>query len=291
MLLGDTQLAEFAVQVVLGEGQNVGVCHGVVTWIHLVHYGGGVVALVRQRKVVVVDQSGGMMMVVDAVHERRGVVVMDDGRVVSRVVMEDGGIMVQQTVNVVQRCAMMMQLGVVEIGGMLVFVDVLVLMHDVVVDLRLRVVQEMVRFVVHNLGHVVDGLHLVDGAVVDDLGGWCVVHVHRGGDGGCAIGVVMVNRVLFDKRPVGSVDHDGRRVTQVNAAVGVVHIAVVEVSMVKFAVVEVRMVKLAVVVPGMMQITIMRTIGEVLDFVCMMRKQTRFDGQSQCQDTDDSLHY
>lgn len=139
MGLSDAHLAVFAVQVVLGEGQQVGMAvHVQVGRVYgLGHYG--------SMRVVVVHEWGSMVMV----HKRCRVV----------------GVMVQ--VGVVQVGVVQVSVTSVQVG---VLIDVCVVVDDVMIDHGVPVVQEVVGLIVHNLVHMMYGLHLVDGLVADNLG-------------------------------------------------------------------------------------------------------------------------
>lgn len=197
MGLSDAHLAVFAVQMVLGKGQQVGMAvHVQVGWVDGLGHQGCV-------RVMVVHQGGSMMMV----HQR------------SRVV----GVVVQ--VAVVQ---VSVQMGVL--------IDMCVVVDDVMIDHGVPVVQEVVGFIVHNLVHMVHWLHLVDGLVADNLGrGMHMSVMMHIGMSVMHISVIQVSRVavvMIDWMCVhmmfATIDHNGRAVTQVHT-VRVMHIGVHEV--------------------------------------------------------------
>lgn len=190
MGLSDAHLAVFAVQMVLGKGQQVGMAVHVQV--------GRVDGLGHQGCVrVMVVHKGGSMMVV---HQR------------SRVV----GVVVQ--VAVVQ---VSVQMGVL--------IDMCVVVDDVMIDHGVPVVQEVVGFIVHNLVHMVHRLHLVDGLVADNLGRGMHMSVmmHIGVIQVSRVAVVMIDWMCVHMM-FATIDHNGRAVTQVHT-VRVMHIGVHEV--------------------------------------------------------------
>lgn len=190
MGLSDAHLAVFAVQMVLGKGQQVGMAVHVQV--------GRVDGLGHQGCVrVMVVHKGSSVMVV---HQR------------SRVV----GVVVQ--VAVVQ---VSVQMGVL--------VDMCVVVDDVMIDHGVPVVQEVVGFIVHNLVHMVHWLHLVDGLVADNLGRGMHMSVmmHIGVIQVSRVAVVMIDWMCVHMM-FATIDHNGGAVTQVHT-VRVMHIGVHEV--------------------------------------------------------------
>lgn len=202
MSLSDAHLAVFAVQMVLGKGQQVGMAVHVQV--------GGVDGLGHQGcvRVMVVHKGGGMMMV----HQR------------SRVV----GVVVQVAVVQVSVVQVSVQMGVL--------IDMCVVVDDVMIDHGVPVVQEVVGFIVHNLVHMVHRFHLVDGLVADNLGrGMHMSVMMHIGMSVMHIGVIQVSRVavvMIDWMCVhmmfATIDHNGGAVTQVHT-VRVMHIGIHEV--------------------------------------------------------------
>lgn len=205
MGLSDAHLAVFAVQMVLGKGQQVGMAvHVQVGWVDGLGHQGCV-------RVMMVHKGGSMMMV----HQR------------SRVV----GVVVQVAV---------VQVGVVQVSVVVqvmgVLIDMCVVVDDVMIDHGVPVVQEVVGLIVHNLVHMMHWLHLMNGLVADNLGrGMHMSVMMHIGMSVMHISVIQVSRVavvMIDWMCVhmmfATIDHNGRAVAQVNA-VRVMHIGIHEV--------------------------------------------------------------
>lgn len=185
MGLSDAHLAVFAVQVVLGKGQQVGMAvHVQMGRVYgLGHYG--------SVRVMVVNEWGSMVMV----HQRCRVV----------------GVVVQ--VGVVQVGVVQVSVTSVQVG---VLIDVCVVVDDVMIDHGVPVVQEVVGLIVHNLVDMVYWFHLVDGLVADNLGrgmhvsmvymvGMSVMHIMIQVSG---VAVVMVDWMCVHMM-FATIDHNG----------------------------------------------------------------------------------
>lgn len=141
----------------------------------------------------------------------KNITVMDD------IIMMD--ISVMKDVSVVNKISLMsnislVQLGMMQIGSMMMLVDVMVLMHHMMINNGIGVVQEVMGFVMYNIGDMMDGFNLMNGFVLDDLVGRGILDIRSSNTmmtsivghniySGVMIGMV-VNGMVFNSMMINS---------------------------------------------------------------------------------------
>lgn len=201
--LRDLHFAVFAMEGVASEGQNAAVMR--IAWVDFVHHSG-------------VCMSGHMM------HQSSVMVMM----IHQMSMMSDMFVMVQQW--------SVIGLSMMQIMCMQMFIMMIVLVYDMMINRRFYVVQEMVRLMMHHFGDMMHRLDMVDWLVVHNFGSGCgmvyvmvdimmhivmkmrVMHDRMHIDM-CAVIIMMIDRMRFDVfRSAVGIDYDGRWVAEMDAA-------------------------------------------------------------------------
>jgi len=194
MCLGDPHFAIFAMQMMFGKGQQIGMT---------VHIQMG-------RECFMYNSSMGVMVV----HQWGSMMMMDQR---SRVVV---------VVIVVQVSVMQIMM------GMMMLIDVSIVMDDVMIDHGISVVQEMMGFIVHHLVHMMHWLHFMDGLMANNLGRSMdmsvmymvmAVHIVIQVSG---VAIVMINWMLHRiQMMITTINHNRRAVSQMNT-IRMMHIGI-----------------------------------------------------------------